>query len=101
MQKLGDAAARMVARLRPAGSDGGDADLRHLDPDRVAERAIVDFFRARRVEMLEHNGAVFLAGRFWTSNRVGRLITSMHVDLTDLAEQIVTQLHNGADKWVS
>jgi hypothetical protein len=25
-------------------------------------------------------------------NRTGRLITSMHVDLTDLAEQIVTQL---------
>jgi hypothetical protein len=34
----------------------------------------------------------FLAGQFWISNRAGRLITSMHVDLTDLAEQVVTQL---------
>jgi hypothetical protein len=81
MQKLGDVAANVVARLRFGA-----------DPDRVAEGAIVDFFRARHVEMIEHNGAVFLPGQFWTTNRAGRLIASMHVDLTDLAEQIVTRL---------
>jgi hypothetical protein len=81
MQKLGDIAANVVARLELGA-----------DPDRVAEKAIVDFFRARHVEMIEHNGAVFMAGQFWTINRAGRLITSMHVDLTALAEQIVTRL---------
>jgi hypothetical protein len=81
MQKLGDVAANVVARLRFGA-----------DPDHVAEGAIVDFFRAGHVEMIEFNGAVFLAGQFWTTNRAGRLISSMHVDLTDLAEQVVTQL---------
>jgi hypothetical protein len=81
MQRLGDAAANVVARLKFGA-----------DPDCVAEDAIVDFFRARHVEVIEHSGAVFLAGQFWTINRAGRLITSVHVDLTDLAEQVVTQL---------
>jgi hypothetical protein len=81
MPKLSSAAAHVVAGLEFGA-----------DPDRVTEKAIVDFFRARNVEIIEFNGAVFLAGQFWTTNRAGRLITSMHVDLTDLAEQIVTQL---------
>jgi enamine deaminase RidA (YjgF/YER057c/UK114 family) len=66
-------------------------------PERVAERAIVDFFRAGHVELIEHNGALFLAGQFWSTNRAGqRLITSQHIDVTDLAEQIV--LHLAANK---
>jgi hypothetical protein len=88
MQKLGNAAANVVARLKVRGD--AKAAPEAADPDRVAEKAIVGFFRAQHVEMLQHNGAVFLAGQFWTTIRAGRLITSMH--LTDLAEQIVTQL---------
>jgi enamine deaminase RidA (YjgF/YER057c/UK114 family) len=82
MPKLTNAAAHVVAQLE--FSD---------DPDRATEKVIVDFFVARGVEIIDINGAAFVAGQFWSRSRSGqRLITSMHVDLTDLAEQIVTQL---------
>jgi hypothetical protein len=84
MKPLGEAAARIVERL---------AAQTHDDPDRVVEKTICDFLRAQSIDVLEHNGALFACGQFWSINRAGgRTITSVHLCITDMAEAVVTQL---------
>jgi hypothetical protein len=82
MEPLGKAAARVVEKLAAP-----------TDLDRAAEKAIVGFLQALGIEPIEVHGCVYLCGQFWSRNRAGgRTVTSYHVDVTAMAEAVITEL---------